>query len=41
VSAVVAIGLAAFSPTLGTAVWSAFPVIAFLTARRAQPAAGQ
>lgn len=39
VSAVVAIGLALFSPTLGTLVWIAFPVIAFLTARRAESGA--
>ena len=33
VSAVVSIGLAPFSPKLGTLVWVAFPVIAFLIAR--------
>ena len=34
VSAVVSIGLAPFSPKLGTLVWVAFPVIAFVIARR-------
>jgi len=39
VSAVIAIGLAVFSPTPGTLVWIVFPVIAFLTARRTKSGA--
>ena len=40
-SAAVAIGLAVISPRLGTLVWVAFPVIAFLTARRSKSGASQ